>query len=594
MAEEPHRAVLWFVIAILIILIALQLAANVHFTVSPLKFPVPPNYSRNMAISNGTLLNDILQLPVNPTNLTNDSNLKVFISNGAGNPLKQEILQLLAYNATQIAPGPYWAVADLAGALQPTNIVYREYNVSVYNGTNITLYHVKLSFFNASPYNTTYPPSDNVTVFNPDYKIINKTSVKTNVSIYYIYQYYLYYNNSYRIGNDIYEYYYYNENVSGTAYLLANNNIINSTSFKTTFYYYGGSYTENVTGYTEVPPSVEKLVYAVFALSATGKEDSYNYTQGNYTYYVYIYYPSVPNVSVKSFTFNWYEYLVVVPLRIIADNGTAPITLVGNQTYTGRIININFTFTVWSSDPINYTSSKIITYDIIKIVNYSIKRSWIAGYIVITTSAYEQKSGNTINYYLKIQVNTNNIAKQPNWVFHHIPKEEVYRHNFALEFLEGPAYLFGLNKYLSNYFSHEIYANFTALSFFMSITNSIKQTNDTKLVQPVTILYNYSGPSWEVRNLNLYFASFSLPWLNYSIPNASMGIVGPLDLPFNYTKVLVNSKLGLIVTSSIQGFANISKIQNGTYTFYRWLNWDSGAILFKQYAYENYSVEFLF
>ncbi|BAK54526.1 hypothetical protein STK_13140 [Sulfurisphaera tokodaii str. 7] len=591
--EEPHKAVIWFVVSILLILLALQIAANVHFSVSP-KFPVPPNYYQNMTISSGTLLNDILQLLVWPTNLTNDSNLKVFISNGSGNPLKQEILQLLAYNATLIAPGPYWATADLAGALQPTSVTYKLYNVSVYNGTNITLYHVELPFYNTNPYNTTYPPSDNLTVYSLSCKIINKTSVKTNVSVQYIYQYYLYYNYSYRSGNNVYEYYYYNENVSGMAYLLSNNNIINSSSFQLTFWYYGGKVTMNITGKTLVPPGVYKQVFALYSISASEEKYNYSYTQGNYTYYVYIFYPSTPNITINSFTFNWYEYEVTVPVRIVVDNGTCPIiTQIGNKTYTGRTINVNFTFTVWSSDPINYTSPDIITYDHITIANYTIVRKWIAGFIKIITTVYETKQGNTINYYLHIQVNTN-IAKQPEWVFHHIPKEEVYRHNFALEFLEGPAYLFGLNKYLTNYFSLEKYTNFTVLSFFMSVVDSIKQTNSTKLLQPAVILFNYSGPTWEVRNLNLYFASFSLPWLNYSISNASIGLTGPLQVPFNQTRVFINNQQGLIITSFEWGFVNISKIQNGTYTFYRWLNWDSGAVQFEQYEYANYSVEFLF
>ena len=597
MPEEPHRAVLWFVISILIIMLALQLAANVHLSVSVPKFPVPPNYYQNMTISNETLLNDILQLPVNPTNLTNDSNLKVFVSNGTGIPLKEAILRILAYNATQIAPGPYWAVADLAGALQPTNIVYREYNVSVYNGTNVTLYHVKLPFFNASPYNTTYPPSDKVLVNSPVYRIINAYSVYAYVvsSPQYSKQLVYSWSYSYPVGNITYVcvYNYYDENVWGTAYLYANGKLIASQPYSATFCWWQyGTYSGTIYGNVVVPPGVEKQVYASYTITTWPDYSSYSYSEGNTVYIINNFYPSPPSFSSQNYYFNWYEYNVSVGVTIEVYNGTHPVTVIGNKTYTGRVIDTSFWFTVWSSDPVDYTSPMIVTYDHITVANYTLDRKWVAGEVVITTSSYESQQGNMINYYLTVSVDTSKIAKQPSWVFHHIPKEEVYKHDFALELLQGPAYLYGLNKYLTNYFSGK-YANYTALAFFMSIANNIKQTNSTKLLPPAVVIENYSGPALEVRNLNLYFASFSLPWLNYSIPNASMGIVGPLGLPFNYTKVLVNNEPGLMVTSFIWGLANVSKIQNGTYTFYKWLNWDSGAVLFEESEYANYSVEFL-
>ena len=175
------------------------------------------------------------------------------------------LLNALAWNASIIAPGPYGALLSIASSAY----------VKIPNYTNVTLQPFPLNANDTEKYSKyeiiikyaktleapdgfqpgwSYPPSDLISLGSPIYQIINEASVQTRVNIVYNTYPYVVYTYSYQVGNTVYTYFYCAMDVVGTAYLYANNKLINTQNFHYTFYWWGGTYNNNIYGTTIVPP----------------------------------------------------------------------------------------------------------------------------------------------------------------------------------------------------------------------------------------------------------------------------------------------------------------------------------------------------
>jgi len=205
------------------------------------------------------------------------------------------LLDALARNASEIAPGPYGALLSIASSayvyitnykntsLQPFPL--NENDIENYSKWEIIIKYGKtLEAPNGFQSGWSYPPSDLLSVNPPVYKIINETSVKTSLNVQYNEYTYLYNKYTHKQGNVTYVYEYYAMKVWGTAYLYANNQLINSQSFATTFYWYGGEYGPNyIYGTITVPPGVSKEVYGSYSIAVGAGYKHYQRTVNNTT-----------------------------------------------------------------------------------------------------------------------------------------------------------------------------------------------------------------------------------------------------------------------------------------------------------------------
>jgi hypothetical protein len=349
------------------------------------------------------------------------------------NPLASAIADLLSLPANQITP---WTYSEIYNVLDSNYTDWTSSKtVSLYyypmnpNGSTVYLnftYQTNPQFVNAyQELNKSYPfpPSDQVTVNSPVYKIINKTSVYTSVIFSLFPVEYLVDTYSYSVQEGgmtyCYVYYYYAMDIYGTAYLLANGNYISSQNFMTTFYWYGGSYSNNVYGYVTVPPGVQKQVYAGYNVYSNPGYYTYSVLEGNKTIIYNFYYPTYPYTTTQDYYFNWYEYNVALPLKILVYNGSNPITYVNNQVYNSRSITAYVSYSVWSSDPKSYTVT-IKTLDHVMFMKYNLTRAWYAGSITINPTCYTQTFGNIINYYLSFSFSSN-LNSPPPYIFEPIP-----------------------------------------------------------------------------------------------------------------------------------------------------------------------------
>jgi hypothetical protein len=335
------------------------------------------------------------------------------------------LLNALAWNATEIAPGPYGALLSIADSAYVSIINYKNTTLQPfpvnandtenYSKTEIIVKYAK-NFQPPSSFQPSwsYPPSDLISVNSPVYKIINETSVTTSVNIIYTTHTYLVYNYTYKNGNTICIYEYYAMDVQGTAYLYANNKLINSQGFVATFFWWGGSYDNRIYGTVTVTPGVSKEVFGSYSISSGAGFDQYQRTVNNTTYIYYVYYPTGPYTSTLGYQFNWYKYNVTLQIKIQVYNGTNPTTYLNNHAYNSRNITAYISYTTWSSDP-TANESTIVTYDHIQIANYSIERTWHAGNIEIVPQLDTQQSRTIINYYLNFNVQDNTVQPPP-WI----------------------------------------------------------------------------------------------------------------------------------------------------------------------------------
>jgi hypothetical protein len=310
--------------------------------------------------------------------------------------------------------------------------------------------------------------------------------------------------------------------VWGTAYLYANNQLINSQSFATTFYWYGGEYGPNyIYGTITVPPGVSKEVYGSYSISAGAGYKHYQRTVNNTTYIYYIYYPTGPYTTTQGYIFNWYKYNVTLPLKILVFNGTSPTTYVNNNTYYNRTINAVVSYTTWSSLPESYTIT-IKTLDYIKFLNYNLTRTWCAGSITINPIPYTQTDRNSINYYLGFST-AKNLAQPPSYIFNPIQLNQTA----VLQW-----------SYFINNYS-------VATGLFFAVHKDV-DAFDYILPQFVSSLY--------IENLTehtITLASFIEPWnvsqvtLNVSDVLAETKMIFiPVNITANTTYVMIYSALG--------------------------------------------------
>ncbi|MFP3203369.1 MAG: hypothetical protein RXR43_14505 [Sulfolobus sp.] len=431
------------------------------------------------------------------------------------------LLNALAWNASEIAPGPYGALLSIADSAYVNIINYKNTTLQPfpvnandtenYSKTEIIVKYAK-NFQSPSSFQPSwsYPPSDYIVVNPPVYKIINTYSVKTSVNVVYTTHTYLVnsYSHSCKEGNKTYcyVYNYYAMEIWGTAYLYANNQLINSQSFATTFYWWGGSNYNTIYGYITVPPGSQQQVYGSYSVYSGPGYYSYTVQNGNKTIVYNIYYPTGPYTMTQGYTFIWYEYNVSIIVYIKVYNGTNPVTSINNQEYAGRDIKASVQYTVWSSLPQNYYVN-ILTHDAIQVGNYTVTRMWNAGTITIIPKVKTQCSGNVINYYLSFNVR-NDLVQPPPWIY----QQMVYSKNAAISwfYLEQNA---TLAHTLYNYimktinktdFQYWKFEYFVLASEFVMYTYNSTYSIFNNLLELESFYENWSLVSADILNLSAW------------------------------------------------------------------------------------------
>ncbi len=367
------------------------------------------------------------------------------------------LLDALARNASEIAPGPYGALLSSASSayvdvtsynnvsLQPSPVNAND--TENYSKWNIIVKYGKtFEAPNGFQYGWSYPPSDYIVVNSPVYKIINSYTLKTLVSI----TYHLGNLQLVRQGQSQHEgtyfdpctgsevsytyynyYYYYAQEISYSILVYLDQNgmitqIANVTGSKEIYWNQNGKLGAIYHGSAIVPPGVSKQYNATAEIlyypgsSSTNYYTNFNCKKGNFTYGFRIYEGSTtsyfPQFSkiLENYTFNWYEYNVIFPIKILVFNGTNPQTSINNEVYNSRNIATYFSYTTWSSFP-QSQPVKISTYDTIQVGNYTITRTWNAGTTTIVPKVKTQSAGNVINYYLNFNVKSD-LVQSPPWI----------------------------------------------------------------------------------------------------------------------------------------------------------------------------------
>ena len=506
-------------------------------------YSVPgPKYIYNKTITLAPSLSDLQyvrgsysNLPAPYYNISPEAYILFNFSTPSSNML-QLLLNALAWNASIVGPGPYGALLSMASSAYVNIINYKNTTLQPfpvnandtenYSKTEITVKYAK-DFQAPSSFQPSwsYPPSDYIVVNPPVYKIINSYTLKTLVSVTYhlgnlqlvgqgqSQQRGTYYDPctgsevSYTYRN--YYYYYAQEiNYSIVVYLDQNgtiSQIANVTGSKEIYWDQTGVLGGIYQGSAIVPPGVSKQYNATAEIRYYPGSSSVSYyrgfscKQGNYTYFFGIYegsrtsyYPRFSE-NIKNYTFNWYEYNVAFPIKILVFNGTNPQTSINNKVYNSRNITTHFSYTIWSSDPIA-NSNAIVTYDHIQVANYTIERKWYAGNIEIIPQPDTQTLGNTINYYLTFNVQDNTVQSPP-WIF----QKMTYNKNAALSwfYLEQNATLAHvLYSYIMNTISQQD-EQFWRFEYFDLISEFVMYT------------FNTSYSAW---NNLLELGSFYLNW----------------------------------------------------------------------------------
>ena len=491
----------------------------------------------------------------------------------------QLLLNALAWNASEIAPGPYGALLSIASSAYVNIINYKNTTLQPfpvnandtenYSKTEIIVEYAK-NFQAPSSFQPgwSYPPSDYIVVNSPVYKIINETSVKTSVNIIYTTHTYLVYNYTYKNGNTICIYEYYAMNVYGTAYLYINNKLASAQNFDYIFYWWGGSYSNTIYGDTIIPPGVSKEVYASYSIYTQPGFNEYQQEEGNMTYIYYIYYPEGPYSSTDNYQFNWYEYQVTVPIHVVVYNGTNPQTAIDNKMYSSRNFTAYFTYTTWSSDP-QSNSTNVITHDYIQVVNYLIERTWDAGSAEIIPRLQTQISGNVINYYLTFNVQSD-LVQPPPW----ISQKMLYNKYAAItwSYLEQNA---SLAHTLYNYimetinktdFQYGKFEYFILASQFVMYTYNTTYSVFNNLLELESFYENWSLVNANILNLSV--------WPNLEYFNNLLMFFNVSRIPGIYNNTIFynitgNYEIYLVDVYNALGYSQFNKVPFGNeYYFY--------------------------
>jgi len=522
-------------------------------------------------------------------NLSNKSVPVFFNFSKPDSDLLSLFLDALAWNASEVTPKAYGDLLSIASSAYVNVTSYKDvtlqpFSLNAKDTENYSKWEIIIKYaktFQApdgfQP-SWSYPPSDNVTVGSLNYRIINETSVQTEVNLTYTNKTYLYNELRQVKGNVVYVYEYYAMEVSGTAYLYANNTLIGSQSFDYTFYWQGGSESNTIHGYTNVPPGVSVEVYGSYQISTSAGYTSYQNTTNGTTYVYYIYYPEGPSVSTQGYTFYWYEYNVTLPLSVKVFNGTNPITYLNNNAYFNRNINFTLTYTVWSSSPQSY-SEIVVTRDVIQVGNYTVTRTWNAGSAIIEPEPVTWQIGNAIYYYLDFS-DQYNFASPPHWIFQNM----TYNKSAAVSwfYLEQNASL-----------AHALY------SFIMKTINRSDLQYwkfEYFVLADEFVMYSFNTTNTVYNNmleLESFFENWSL--VNASILNLS---TWPKSKYFNGTLIFFNvSRIPTIYNSTI--YFNVSgdyevyltDVYNGLY-YHKWLKMPFGNEYYYSYPPLNKTIYF--
>jgi|GEM_PF-1484700 len=599
-----ERAIIWFVAAILVLTVLLSLVGNVN-----VKFIVPPpaqsyNYKK-LTIPSSEIIEYMNHLPttINSSSLTAYFPHYILISSGSGNDILNNALHVLSMNASVVAPGPYWEVADLAGFLQTHLTTNKSYLIVITNGANVTYYNMTLPFFSASPLNVSYPPSDNTSVHTASVVINSSTNyayLEANILSY----------NTQIISERTYH----------GGYSFGNYTVTWVTTVYTYRYdatvsfhvYYDSTYTNvsfdrGFSGYFDVS--------TICVTYKEGNHVTYRYFSYVGSYSTNVFYQYKHEVPGGIYTFrpgahlifslsvSWYpiysyfteyEYEVKSVITINVYNGTSPVTSItwNNGTiFSGnRSINIDVNFKEWAINPVQITIDAT-TFD--KILN--ITRAWHAVEGEISSQQIVYKHGTENAVYVEDRLNISNdflIAKQPSWVFNHVAASEVYSHNYAYDFLNGPAYYYALARVLLN--------NFTTYQLF-EIVHSIQSQliiTNTSWAKPVDALKYGNGSL-----MDIYYQAmptlFFVQYHNFTYQNNSV-LIGAFNINTTISPIIIENKTVSLNEVNIDSlyknaYINISKLFiNGTYPFYEWPNYSSPPILFESYTTGNYTVKFLY
>ncbi|BCU68619.1 hypothetical protein HS7_20560 [Sulfolobales archaeon HS-7] len=486
---------------------------------------------------------------LNATDIYTFNSTKLLEFEYAYNPLASTVADILSLSASQVTP---WTYSELYNILDSkyTHWTSTRTVSMYYYPMNMSMNTIYLNFaFQTNPQfvnayeqlnrNYPFPPSDNITVNSPVYRIINKTSVTTSVNVQFSNYTYLIYNYTYKSGNTVYEYLYYDSSVEGYAYLYANNQLINSQYFYYNFYWWGGSYTNTLYGEVTVPPGMMKQVYADYTILMSPGYGFQEKQQGNVTYYIYKYYPAGPYVSMLGYMFNWYEYNVLLQIKILVYNGSNPVTYVNNQTYNSRTINVIVSYNVWSSDPKTYTNT-IKTLDHIMFLKYNLTRIWHAGSITINPTCYIQQIGNAVNYYLNFNIQ-NDIIEPPSYIFH--PVHQL-NETTVLQW----------SYFLNNYI--------VVKGLYNAVHENIDEFNYI-LPQFVTSVYK---ENLTLRTITI--ASFIEPWNVSQVTLNVSGVLAKSNMIFIPVNITPNTSYSIIYSA----LGSIYTIPNVTLLSYEWNN----------------------
>ncbi|WP_238842136.1 hypothetical protein [Sulfolobus sp. E11-6] len=401
----------------------------------------------------------------NYSSLTSCNPKPLFIYNASGRPILGQIIDILKLNASQVTPEAYWRVADLAGFFSNYTIA-RNYSIYYLNPyyydniseqPNVTAIYLNISDVYASPFYTSYPPSDNIST---SFSFITTSSYSIQS-----YASWNFTNIEWHFGGNISQnesYYYYTAILNLNKYIIVNNS----------HYYYNGSLTFRITVKPwGVSPDIISIyvtynqslsIPLVLHLSA----NSVKHQIGNYSYVLTPSYP--PKVNPEFYEYIFYNYSVYLSLKVDVYNGSSPITFIllnSSKVYATdeRYFNFTLEFKETSLSPKTFNIS-LYTYDTIKVGSYYIDRYWSPGYIVIYPQTYIIYKGNLKLFELIFIIQNHMIGTPPDWVFNHMPFNEVYESNYANTYLQQVGYYYGLNKLLG-----EIVKNFTTDKNMISI-----------------------------------------------------------------------------------------------------------------------------
>jgi hypothetical protein len=493
------------------------------------------------------------------------------------------LLNALAWNASMIAPGPYGALLSIASSAYVHIINYRNTTVQPFplnqNDTeNYSKWEIIVKYGKCFELPTgfqpdwSYPPSDQVSVGSPSCEIIATCSVATSVNVVYTSCTYevCSHSHSYKEGNTticcICNYF--AMSVHGTAYLYAKGKQIASQSFSHVFYWYGGSYSSRICGTVTVQPGVSKQVYAYYTVSAGSGHSSYREKNGNTIIIVHNYYPTGPFVNKQCYIFNWYEYKVTVKVHIIVNNGTNPMTQIGDKTYSGRNITACLTYCTWSSDP-QPKSIDITTHDSIQVAGYSIGRTWDAGSVTINPCCCTQQDGNVINYYLKFNIQCF-LEQSPCWIDQPMTYNEratldwyYLEQNVSLAYALYNYIMSTINKSDLQYWKFEY---FVLASQFVMYSYNTTYSVFNNLLELESFYENWSLVNANILNLSVWP---KLQYFNYQIMFFNVSRIPQIYNNTIFMNITGNYEIYLVDVYNALGYSQFNKVPFGNeYYFY--------------------------